>query len=215
MDIIKNNIFNIKQLSYNDFYINIINNEYTILLFDSLVKTNLLFPGTNNNNNLFFKAISVEILNKNHLKTESDYVNLLETISIQLFYLEKLGYTFYGFDLNDILVIDKCIYCILNPIYIKEIVNKSIIFDSPFKKPFFSSPEINLIKNIPQKISYKSVYYSIGALIIYFKYNTYMLKITDQEDIENIISNIKYTSMYWFLKRCFEENIEDRCLVYL
>lgn len=222
MYFIENNNFLINHTSYNNF--NISNEKNDIekinILFDSLVKTQLLFPGIIENKQLSFKAVSIEYLTKTHIKTEHDYINLMESISSQLFYLEKKGYTFYGFDLKDIIIIDKNIFIILNTSYLKKI-NKdtlSLQFTSPFKKPFFSSPEIVSITSIPSQISYKSIYYSIGSLIVYLRFNQNLLfdnKVTTENEIEETIEAIKYTRLYWFLKRCFEKNIDDRYLLYI
>ena len=94
-------------------------------------------------------------------------------------------------------------------------INTVISFD------WFVSPEILKITSIPERVHYKTIYYSLGALIIYSLYSINILDIRndnkeeDHEDqIDQIIVTIKGTKLYYFLKRCLNETIENRTLIY-
>ena len=84
----------------------------------------------------------------------------------QIAYLERIGLAFYGFNLDDILVINDCTFIIAN---IKHIIkmkeDNCIYFYSPFIKPYFSSPELNQLTNLPCYIPFETCYYSLGYLL--------------------------------------------------
>jgi hypothetical protein len=69
------------------------------------------------------------------------------------------------------------------------------------KKNGYFSPELLKITEIPFKINYKTIYYSLGLLIL---------------DIFHIqLDDIKESKLYYFLIRCLNDNIKERFLLYL
>ena len=80
------------------------------------------------------------------------------------------------------------------------------------------SPEMFFIKEFPSKIHYKTSYYSLACLIIYYlQPNNQQNDITQYkiEDIESNIIPIKGTRIYFLLIRCLTKNIENRCILYI
>ena len=83
----------------------------------------------------------------------------------------------------------------------------------PLKRPYFGNPEIYEIRTLPNKLTIKSVYYSIGVLVTFCLTNKYLLvgnEITPRQNIEKILSGWKGRKIYWFLLRCLEDNPDNR-----
>lgn len=145
-------------------------------------------------------------------------------LSKQIKQLEEMNYCLLGFDLEDIIVIDDYIFVFVNNKYLlpfdKYEYNKDRVVSllAPIKKPYFSSPELIEIIKIPTQIHYKSSYYSLASLVIYFLLDEYMFKgneVKTDEDIETILRPIHCTKMYWFLKRCLVSSPAKRVLLFI
>jgi hypothetical protein len=138
-------------------------------------------------------------------KQKLDYnlvIYMMYCLSKQQQILEKIGYSFYTFRLKDIIVIDDKYFFCIGPELIMPInnKNKSLIFYKPpikeKKEESFSSPELLAMNSIPFKISYKTIYYSFGALAIYCLGNP---------------STYEHTKLYWFIKRCIGKECGKEC----
>lgn len=197
----------------------------TQILLNSIKQTKLLTGLTinSNNNEIIFQANSVTTLKEYEKKTKCNYEKcqiLISCLIKQLKNLLDINYSFYGYDLESVIVINENIFLQISTDYLLPIKNKNIIFYSPFKKSFFLSPEVNQITILPSKINYKCIYYSIGALTIYlllhpFSYNT-NTNITENTSItENTLNPINGTKIYWFLMRAIDSNSEKRNLIYI
>jgi len=166
---------------------------------------------------IIFTAETAETLT-NFLKKNGNRLTMEQTIKMvndlskQLAYLELNNLAFYGFDLDDILVINECIFFIANTKYLLDIDETIIHFYSPIILPYFSSPEITKLTNLPSNINYRSNYYSLGSLIVYCLLNVH---IASGLPVDTLLDPICHTKMYWFLKRCFLPNSEKRILLYI
>ena len=185
---------------------------------------------------IFFTADSVipltTFLSKGKL-TMLESINMVSNLSKQLLYLQRQNKAFYGFDLDDIIVINESKYIIGSAINMLDINNEFITFYSPINLPFFSSPELVEISKLPSKIHYSSSYYCLGALITFCLLNVNICKIDNTYNKENtynkdnnynlindnvidkILQSINYTKMYWFLKRCFLPKSQERVLLFI
>ena len=170
----------------------------TELIIKSIIETGILKAYIENKTELHIYADKIEILSdfidisKDFNKLDYNLViYMMHCLSKQQLFLEKIGYSFYSFCLKDIVVIDDNYFFCINPELIMPInknKNQNIItFYKPPIKSKFSSPELLAITNIPFKLSYKTIYYSFGALAIYCLGKS---------------SSYKYTKLYWFIKRC-------------
>jgi hypothetical protein len=188
-------------------------------LYDSLkltIKNSFYDEGS-----LFFSAESVKdlksYLQENNFKMpQNKCIMMIDDLTKQIIYLRKKNYGFYGFNIEDILVLDDNKFIICNCQYLLPIIEDNIIFYSPITKPYFSNPEIININELPSKINYKCSYYSLGLLIIFCFLNKYLLKgneINTEEEIEKHIICLKDTKIYWFLKRCLKTEIKKRELL--
>jgi hypothetical protein len=172
---------------------------------------------------IYFSAEHVSPFKKYITEQMIRYPQLIEQLSAQLQNLIHSGYCLYGFDMNDLLVIDSVvIFCSAK--YLLPIHDNAFVFTCPIDIPYFSSPEILELTYLPSKIHYKCCYYSLGALIVKLMLSehiptqtrivTSVKRVTDNiSDIDTILRPICNTKMYWFLKRCLSDKIEERDLL--
>jgi hypothetical protein len=189
-----------------------INGEYNIYLYKLIKK----FIKTSNfdyeTSSIYFCAENIKPLKdliKNNSLSHNKCIKLIYDLTNQILYLKKLGYSFYGFDINDILVVDE-LFMFCSAEYVVPLVNESIIFYSPIKQAYFSNPELYNLTTLPSEISYKCCYYSLGTLVIYCLLNAYIKRI---EEIEQVIEPLYNTKIYWFMKRCLDSDINKRELL--
>jgi len=210
------------------------------ILFESIIRTEVLpFSFVDESGELYFQAETFcmldEFLGKyekkknplNQVMKHDCCVRMIESLSKQIQYLEASGYSFFGFDLKDVFVVDNSIFVIGNdemllPIYSHfdkyEHLCQQLTFFSPVKKPYFSNPEFIIMKQLPGFISCKSCYYSLAVLIVYFLLGKNLLendKVKSVAEIEEILQPIQFTKLYWFLKRCLHRYSEERNFLYI
>jgi hypothetical protein len=205
----------------NDFTYNLkINGELFMPLYLSMKKRIKSSHIDNETNTIMFSAENVtpfkkKILDKKKGISYAECIKLINDLSLQISYLKKLGYGFYGFDINDILTIDNTfIFC--SSQYLLPIEKESIIFISPIKQPYFSNPELLKIKCLPYEMNFKCCYYSLGSLIVFLLLDNYLLvgnELKSSEDIDKILQPLYNTKIYWFLKRCLDDDINNRYLL--
>ena len=201
-------------------------NHNNNLIFQSLLKTSIIpFGFVISENKLYFKAESVVLLKECKELSIEKVSFLIHFLIKQIKFLESRDCTFYGFDIDDVIVINEETFGIVTSDYIMSIEtdketnnNKTICFLTPFMKPYFSSPEIIKLTSLPCKLSYKACYYSLASIAIYLFSGEYILKgneiMTDSE-IDVIMRPIYNTKLYWFLKRCLHSKAESRLLFYI
>ena len=172
-------------------------------------------------NTIYFSAENVEPLKNYILKHKNNRVKtnvcikMIDDLTKQMLYLKGINYGFYGFDINDILVIDG-IFVFCSSQYLMQIVNDKFIFNCPFKMPYFGNPELIGLSILPTEVNPKCCYYSLGVLVVFCLLNNYLLvgnEIKSIIEIDDIISNFNNTKIYWFIKRSLEEHPEKRTLL--
>jgi hypothetical protein len=199
-----------------------IQNGSTHDIYKSISETNILsnvfFDDTNNEEMIIFTAKKVKPLSailKEDKLTNQQIIKMIYDLSKQIAYLEIIMMSFYGYNLDDIIVINDNTFFIANTKYLAKINAKdyNIYFYKPIDKPYFSSPELNDLKKLPAKIDYRASYYSLGALILFCSTNVYIFSELTKE--EYFLEPINYTKLYWFLKRCFYEDCKKRILLFI
>lgn len=194
-----------------------INGEYVSVLYNSMKKIMKSIHFDYEKSIIFFSAEKVLPFKKYILehKTYKKCIKMIDDLTKQIMYLKKMGYGFYGLDINDILTIDNTfIFCSTQ--HLLPIIEDNIIFYEPIKIPYFSSPEILKLTNLPSEVNYKCSFYSLGTLVVFYLLNNYLLvgnEIKSEKEIENILLPLNNTKIYWFIKRCLEENINNRVLL--
>lgn len=196
------------------------------IIYNSIKKTKLLTGLTTNTffNEITFQANSVTTLKEYEKKIKSKWSYekcqiFISYLIKQLIELLNNKYSFYGYSPNSIIVVNENIFFQISTEYLLPISKNEILINFPFSKTFFLSPEIIEITNIPVKMNYKCIYYSIAAITTYLLVNKNICQMNTNSEmnynIEDILIAIKGTKLYWFLLRALNLNIEKRSLIYI
>ena len=171
---------------------------------------------------LYFRASSVksfkQFISKNKNITYDNTLKLIFSLTKQLQYLITIeNKCYYQFNIENIIVIDNFHFLYLSNDNLMNLSNSNhLLFFKPFCRDGFISPEIANIKIIPAKIHFKTIYYSLGLLIIYFLFNKNInININIFEDLKEILKPIEGTKLSAFIYRCLTEKIEDRNILYI
>jgi hypothetical protein len=202
-----------------------IHNVSTYEIYKSISETNILsnvfFDNTNNEETIMFTAEKVKplsVLLKEGKLTNQQIIKMIYDLSKQIAYLEINLMSFYGYNLDDIIVINDNTFFVASTKHLVNINAKdyNIYFYKPIDKPYFSTPELNELTKLPAKIDYRSSYYSLGALILFCSTNVYIFaELTEDETFLEILEPINYTKTYWFLNRCFYKDCKKRILLFI
>jgi serine/threonine protein kinase len=189
-------------------------------LIKSIVSTKLITGATVTDDymSLSFNAKTVKTL-KSFLKASLPYELVLKIIyqlSTQLKYLiETHNETFMGYNINNVIVIDDATFVYISNEELCKIEEGQITISYPFSRnDFYMSPDISNIKEIPSKAHYKSVFYSLGCLMV----DCLLFKDEEEERSPHKILDklpIKQTKLYYFLKRCLSEGSNNRYLLFI
>jgi hypothetical protein len=68
------------------------------------------------------------------------------------------------------------------------------------------------MKQLPTEISYKTIYYSLGSLAVFFLSRKTFSK---EEEVKELLKPIAYTKLYWLLLRTLEAQPERRSILYI
>jgi hypothetical protein len=212
-------------------YLLILKNGLVNEIYKSISETNILsnifFDDENNIETIMFTAEKVQplsVLLKAGILTNQQIIKMIYDLSKQIAYLEINMMSFYGYNLDDIIVINDNTFFVASTKYLANINAKDyyIYFYKPIDKPYFSSPELNELTKLPSKIDYRSSYYSLGALILFCSTNIYIFSELTKEGEEGegeegtkLLESINYTKPYWFLKRCFYKDCKKRILLFI
>jgi hypothetical protein len=124
------------------------------------------------------------------------------------------------------MVIDNCKFIYLSYEHLKDVDvkdNKMIIYRPISKTTGYISPELKNAKCIPILFSYKTIFYSLGLLILDSIKNSEIelsedANISDISDISDKLDKLLYikdTKLYFFLERCLSIDPDKRFLLYV
>ena len=142
-------------------------------------------------------------------------IRMIDDLTKQMSYLKTINYGFYGFDINDILVVDN-IFVFCSSQYLCSLSEDTFLFIEPINTPYFANPEIIELTTLPSEVNYKCCYYSLGALVVFSLLNVYLLvgnELKSEEEIADILTPFLNTKIYWFIKRCLDKKISKRLLL--
>lgn len=214
---IENNEYLIKKINNYTYSLFIKDDEYRDVLYSSMLP--LLRHAFHNKPkySIFItcekiRSLSDYLLENDNLLTYQQALNIIHTMSIQINFLQEKKYGFYGIDLDNIIVVNEDIFFIASDRNLLKMdkhddTNELLIIDKMIHNPLFNNPEIMQIKELPAKINFKCIQYSLGLLICYCLFGS---DVNVQESMESI----SFTKLYFFLKRCFE-NLDERCLLFV
>jgi len=200
-------------------------------IFHVLKKINISCKKTKDFFILSIICESCELLINEIKKKENKYIllhNFLISFINQIKFLEKNKYTFYNIHTEKIYLINNEISICIDEEII-EIVEEKIKINNIFKKTEYCSPELHEIIDLPNKISYKSIYFSIGIFLLKNLIEEieedFFYQLKKEEKIENKINilikidkklnEIKYTKMYFFIKKNINIVEAKRLLIYI
>jgi hypothetical protein len=201
-----------------------IKGDYKEELFLSLPRIPNMFYDDHENKIIFVAESVTKLLPHVTEKTISylQALSMIKCLSKQMNNLKRMSnLIFYGFDLDDILVINEDTFIIVSTNHLLKIDderNNKIIFNCPFILPYFSSPELIAVNTLPTEVDYRASYYSLGALITFCLTNKYLFignELMRETDIEKVLQPIFYTKVYWFLKRCLTQKYEQRQILFI
>jgi hypothetical protein len=225
---------------------------YNEPLIRSFVKTNILLGTTISDHykTVIFNAVTVKTLtqltqesNQSHnskqphkskkaVITYETIGKMIYHLSCQLkFLIENYNMCFVGYSPDNIIIIDDTHFVYIpNTEQLCEIEEEHITIAYPFSPhDFYQSPETYSIKEIPSKIHYKSIYYSLASLIVDYLYKNRHVY-DDDVETENVYSVIHSkinprtileklpivgTKLYYLLKRCLVTEVKNRSLLYI
>ena len=152
---------------------------------------------------------TLEFLLNNRRITEIDCKHIFLFLLKQLKSLEKVNLTIPVYNLKDIIffkIEDKYSYYFLNRSYIFDIdKSKNIIIKKLFIKNEFASKELDNLFEIPNtSILATASYWSLAKIV------EHCLK-----QIKLTLLDIKYSKLYWALKKCLEKNPKHRYLIFI
>ena len=218
--------FSLKQINTFNYIISI-KGDYKYQIYQSISKTKLLTHLFYNNetNNIHLTLESVSSLKTNYELSHDKCIKMIYSLTKQIEYLEQNGFAFYGFDLDDILIINENIFLIIGTRYLLPIepiddnnIYRYIRIYNVEHIPYFFNPELRQLRILPSYLNSKIGYYSLGILIVFCLLKQYLLvgnEIKSQPEIEQILSPIHGTKMYSFLKRCLHTDADKRVLLFI
>jgi len=216
-------------------------------LIKSIVSQEILPKCSQTNYNVInFNADKVERLidyrnpntnaNTNTTHQLENVTQMLYDLSSQLNYLmQRYSKCFLGYYSTNVLVISyegvKRFVYIPKSEDICDIVDNTLRVSHPFTRhKLYESPETLAIKCIPSFINRKSIYYSLGCLVLdglrFANGDRFMLKhaCIDETCYEDYIernlklledSFLKGSKLYYCLKRCLQKEADDRSCIYM
>ena len=165
------------------------------------------FQSTQEKDNfIHFRASTIQSLAQ-YLSEAKDVNNvfclkMVEDLGAQILFMERNSQGFLFFNLEDIIVIDQHFFLFLNTEYVFSLDSqKNLEINRPFRLSEFSAPELKSIQELPTTISYKTIFYSLAAIILHCL----------QVDLETL----KPTKLFYFLERCLEEDPTNRMFLYI
>jgi len=178
-------------------------------------------------NTLIIKAKKVryysDFLNEEYLKhgrsplSHAWCLRIAYCLSKQIEYLvSNESKCFYKLDFNHLIVIEDCFFYLSPTALIPLEEEKMHIYSYSVKDGFFS-PELNqktLTMTIPISLHYKTIYYSLGLLLVSALKDD-MNVYNNDCSVQNPLEKINGTKLYFFIVRCLQKEIHDRYLIFL
>jgi hypothetical protein len=169
-----------------------------------------------------FKAFSIQTLEQ--IKEKMSHTIMLKMI----YYLSKqssylINYEnkcFYTYDPKNIIIIDNKIFAYLSQDHLVDFNNKNsnLYIYSPISKDnYYLSPELSKCIKLPLIINYKTIFYSLGLLIL----EGLLVNKGEQNKEETLeekmskIESLKETKLYYFLERALKPSPDERFLLYI
>ena len=210
----------IEQINKNTFLVKLKDDRYKSQILDSIQYLSFLPKVTTNNRRDEFQiyASSVQTVH-DWLKTEKRMsydtaVKLMECLYQQQQQLLKLGFSFYTFNTEDILIINENEFICINSKHIcllrnqRPIENSVLVLTTPYSKKDFCSPELDQCNRIPNNSIHQksSFYYTFASLIFYCFFG----ELLSYNNKEALLNTIIYTPLFWFFQKGLQVDPKER-----
>jgi hypothetical protein len=198
------------------------------------MRTHILLGSSisDNYDSLSFKASSIKTYPEYmlYLRETNGSTNIPYIMAVRMAYflakqtdylIKKEDKSFCQFNLQNIIVIDESKFAYLGYEHLFDLDDEYLVISRPFtiknidfNIDFISSEYAN-IREIPYNIHFKTIFYSLGRLLLYAlsNENSAASLVVDNQEIENWLKPIHETKLYWLIKRCLEDDPKNRCLV--
>ena len=130
---------------------------------------------------------------------------------------EKTQKTIPFFSLDDVLVLNKKTFLFVNFGKMVPLVQNKIKILMPIQKNGdldFLSPELKSLKKLPDEITYKSCYFSLGLMLIYCIFKK-KYEIDKNFNFKESLPLIYFTPLYWFIVNSLNLWEDDRALIFM
>jgi hypothetical protein len=181
-------------------------------LIESIVQTLSSSTVCDDYKSITFNADSVRKIKDEQRLNHDTILKMISCLSTQLdFLITKCRKSFLFYDMKNIIVIDENKFVYISDDAVNLIHNSDdVLITKPFAKTnTFLSPEALNINTIPSRIHYKSIYYSLGLLIVF------CLTGVTTSDIESLLRDINGTKLHSFIRRCLDEDPTRRYLIFV
>jgi len=171
--------------------------------------------------NLYINCNNIESLSKWSFHNEfDDYLikNLIHDLVTQVDFLELNDKTIIGFNLDDVYVVDNKNFFICPNLSLLNIIDDTISIKFPFNKPLICCPEILTASSLPIVLHSNSIKFMIGQLCIFCYFKSNILRgneLMAESQIEDILNPIKFSGIYWFVKKSILPEGKNRQLLYV
>jgi hypothetical protein len=197
-------------------------------IIKSIIHTNQLPDAsvTNDYKSIIFKASSVKSFDTYCAKNfetrgvskirYNEMLSMIRGLSKQLYYLIHIRQKcFLLYTLENLLVIDdvKFVYVSNDHLLTIDPSSETLLLTFPLPKTVgFLSPEILSANIIPCKINYKTIYYSLGLLVLYG-----LTGLNETDSVDAIIKELNGlgSKIFGFVKRCLDKDLNSRCLLFI
>jgi hypothetical protein len=153
----------------------------------------------NNSNELACERLSLDKMAYHEVETMAFH------LSLQLQYLEELGFSLLFWQPSDILLVDKTLYLLVNltqmvPLDKKNRTELVLIYPKVYPLPIERcAPELLKMNALPFRTHRSASYYSLALLCLLYL----------------SLDQIKGSKLFYFLERCLKEEPNERTLLYL
>lgn len=223
-------------ITYDKYYedlLNLYKISFEILDYATIKERNIDIPETTyiSINNITNNITSL----KNYIDyNKYDVFKIEENVILKILYdvgfiiklLEREKKSIFSIDINDIIVLNNDTFLFINHTKIVNI-NKNYISYCKLlnENQLLKLPQILLnneeelinINTLPINVHYTTVYYSFGIFLLDLLYCYKNISVTNKNGLSalNSMKKYKYSGLYYFIKRCIEEDSENRSLLFI
>ena len=226
-------------ITYDKYYedlFNLYKISFEILDYDKIKEGNIEILEIPENTYILINSIKNNITSlKNYIYyNKYDVFKIEENVILKIIYdigfiiklLERGNKSIFSIDIDDIIVLNNDTFLFVNNKKIVNINKNYIIYckllndNQLLKLPqqlFNNKKELINIDTLPINVHYTTVYYSFGIFLLDLLFYYKNISVTNKNCLNALKSmkKYKYSGLYYFIKRCIEEDSENRTLLFI